>query len=171
MSDGAPTILCEETPHLMRVAAIRKTTDPKLSFVRRTEWIAPFYCYISTGPHESQLMKMWHPIDNESCFTFYVHFDPSKPLNVPGIYANWGHRTEMPHYRTAHTRDNMHLQDRRRMQRNYSRRRAASGPRRAGKHGVELPQEHPARATRSSSLPQPDPEEARKWLRASPCRA
>lgn len=120
MSDGAPTILCEETPHLMRVAAIRKTPDPKVSFVRRTEWIAPFYCYISTGPHESQLMKMWHPIDNERCFTFYVHFDPEKALNVPGIYANWGHRAEKPNYRTAHTLENMHLQDRQRMHHNYS---------------------------------------------------
>lgn len=120
MSDGAPEIICEETPHLMRVGAIRKTPDPKVSFVRRTEWIAPFYCYISAGPHESQLMKMWHPIDNERCFTFYVHFDPEKPLNVPGIYENWKHRTHKPDYRTTHTLANMHLQNRNQMKHNYS---------------------------------------------------
>lgn len=115
MTDGAPQILCEETPYLMRVGAIRHTDDPKVHYVRTTEWIAPFYTYIATGPHESQLFKAWLPIDDYSCYTFYVHFHPTLPLNVPGIYANWGHRAEGPDYRTPHTLANMHLQDRKRM--------------------------------------------------------
>jgi phthalate 4,5-dioxygenase len=120
MSDGAPVIHCEETPYLMRVGAVRKTDDPGQRYVRLTEWIAPFFTYISTGPHESQLFKMWLPIDDTSCFTFYVHFDSQQALNVPAIYANWGHRTQGPHYRTAHTLTNMHLQDRGQMERNFS---------------------------------------------------
>lgn len=120
MVDGAPEIHCEETPYLMRVAAIRRTNDPKVSYVRTTEWVAPFYTYIATGPHESRLFKAWHPIDDDSCFTFYIHFHPSAPLNVPAIYANWEHRTEPPHYRTAHTLANRHLQDRRKMKFNFS---------------------------------------------------
>ncbi|HVL57299.1 MAG TPA: Rieske 2Fe-2S domain-containing protein [Burkholderiaceae bacterium] len=112
MSDGAPAIHCEETPYLMRVAAIRKTADPGVSYVRLTEWIAPFYTYIATGPHESQLFKAWHPIDDFSCYTFYIHFHPSRPVDPEAIYSNWGHRTEPPLFRTPHTLANMHLQDR-----------------------------------------------------------
>ncbi|MGH7335945.1 MAG: Rieske 2Fe-2S domain-containing protein [Myxococcota bacterium] len=115
MKDGTPQIICEETPYLMRVGAIRRTDDPRVNYVRTTEWVAPFYTYIATGPHESQLFKAWLPIDDHSCYTFYIHFHPTQALNLPAIYANWGHRAEPPHYRTAHTRANMHLQDRRRM--------------------------------------------------------
>jgi phthalate 4,5-dioxygenase oxygenase subunit len=121
MSDGAPVIECEETPYLMRVGAIRKTADPKFSYVRSTEWIAPFYCYIATGPHESRLFKAWHPVDDFNCYTFYIHFDPEKPIDKEAIYENWGHRTSPPDYMTVHNRDNMHLQDRERMKRgNFS---------------------------------------------------
>jgi phthalate 4,5-dioxygenase oxygenase subunit len=120
MSDGAPEIVCEETPYLMRVGAVRKTPDPGQRYVRTTEWVAPFYAYIATGPHESRLFKAWHPIDDESCFTFYVHFDPEKPLDKEAIYANWGHRTAPPSFRTEHTLANMHLQDRHRMGTNFS---------------------------------------------------
>jgi phthalate 4,5-dioxygenase oxygenase subunit len=112
MSDGAPTIHCEETPQLMRVAAVRKTPDPKMQYVRTTEWAAPFYTHIATGAHESRLFKAWLPIDDVSCYTFYIHHDPVKPLDVPAIHSNWGHRTEPPHFRTPHTLANMHLQDR-----------------------------------------------------------
>ena len=121
MSDGAPQIECEETPYLMRVGAIRKANRPDLRYVRSTEWIAPFYCYIATGPGESRLFKAWHPIDDETCFTFYIHFDPDRPLDVDAIYSNWGHRTSPPDYKTAHTKQNMHLQDRALMRRgNFS---------------------------------------------------
>lgn len=121
MTDEAPAIHCEETPYLMRIGAVRRTADPKVNYVRRYEWIAPFYAYIPTGPQESRLFKAWHPIDNESCFTFYIHYDLVRPLDIPAIYANWGHRTEKPHYRTAHANANQHLQDRRRMMvENYS---------------------------------------------------
>jgi hypothetical protein len=116
MSDGAPAIHVEETPQLMRVAAVRKTADPDMAYVRTTEWVAPFYTHIATGPHESQLFKAWLPIDDYSCFTFYIHHDARKKLDVPAIYANWGHKAEPPHYRTAHTLQNMHLQDRKMMQ-------------------------------------------------------
>ena len=121
MSDGSPEILCEETPYLMRHAAIRKTADPDSKYVRVFEWVAPFYCYIATGAHESQLFKAWHPIDDENCFTFYIHFDPDRPLDIEAIYANWEHRTSPPDYKTAHTVANMHLQDRKLMERgNFS---------------------------------------------------
>ena len=116
MSDGAPVIHVEETPQLMRVGAVRKTSEPGMAYVRTTEWIAPFYTHIATGPHESQLFKAWLPIDDHSCFTFYIHHDARKQLDVPAIYANWGHRTEFPDYRTAHTVHNMHLQDRKMME-------------------------------------------------------
>jgi phthalate 4,5-dioxygenase len=115
MSDGSPEIICEETPYLMRVGAIRKTDDPNTRYVRTTEWIAPFYTYIATGPHESQLFKAWLPIDDFSCYTYYIHFNPKQSLNVPAIYANWGHKTEPGTYRTPHNVANMHLQDRQRM--------------------------------------------------------
>jgi phthalate 4,5-dioxygenase len=116
MSDGSPEIQCEETPYLMRHAAIRKTADPDSKYVRVFEWVAPFYCYIATGAHESQLFKAWHPIDDENCFTFYIHFDPERPLDIEAIYANWEHRTSPPDYRTAHTVANMYLQDRKLME-------------------------------------------------------
>jgi phenylpropionate dioxygenase-like ring-hydroxylating dioxygenase large terminal subunit len=112
MNFGVPDIQCEETPYLMRVGAIRKTPDPATNYVRLTEWVAPFYTYIATAPGESKLFKAWLPIDNERCFTFYIHYDPVKPLNLSAIYANWGHRTEPPDYRTKHTLANQHLQDR-----------------------------------------------------------
>jgi len=121
MSDDSPVIECEETPYLMRVAAIRADKDPHTRYVRSYEWIAPFYCYIPSGPHESRLFKAWHPIDDFSCYTFYIHFDPHRPLDVETIYANWGHRTSPPDYKTEHDLANMHLQDRNRMQRgNFS---------------------------------------------------
>ena len=47
MGDSAPAIFCEETPYLMRVGAVRKTDDPKVSYVRTYEWVAPFYALIS----------------------------------------------------------------------------------------------------------------------------
>jgi hypothetical protein len=121
MSDGSPEIECEETPYLMRHVAIRETADPNSKYVRIFEWVAPFYCYIATGAHESQLFKAWHPIDDDNCFTFYVHFDPDRPLDTEAIYANWGHRTSPPDYKTVHTVANMHLQDRELMERgNFS---------------------------------------------------
>jgi phthalate 4,5-dioxygenase len=121
MSDGAPIIECEETPYLMRVGAIRGTDNPDVRYVRSTEWIAPFYCYIATGPHESRLFKAWHPIDDFSCYTFYIHFDPEKPIDAEAAYSNWGHRTAPPDYKTQQTLANMHLQDRERMKRgNFS---------------------------------------------------
>jgi phenylpropionate dioxygenase-like ring-hydroxylating dioxygenase large terminal subunit len=116
MGDGAPAIHCEETPQLMRVGAVRRTADPAMSYVRTTEWVAPFFTHIATGPRESRLFKAWLPIDDHSCFTFYIHHDALKPLDVPAIYENWGHRTEPPHFRTAHSNANMHLQDRRMME-------------------------------------------------------
>jgi phthalate 4,5-dioxygenase len=74
-----------------------------------------------SGPHESRLFKAWHPIDDFSCYTFYIHFDPHRPLDVEAIYANWGHRTSPPDYKTEHNLANMHLQDRGRMkQENFS---------------------------------------------------
>jgi phthalate 4,5-dioxygenase oxygenase subunit len=115
-SDGQPTLHVEETPTLMRVAAVRRTSDPATAYVRTFEWAAPFFANIPTGPHESQLFKGWLPIDDHSCFTFYIHWDARKKLDVEGIYSNWGHRTEPPHYRTRHTLANMHLQDRRLME-------------------------------------------------------
>ncbi len=115
LHDGAPAIHVEETPQLMRVAAVRKTSDPDVSYVRTTHWIAPFYTHIATGPHESQLFKAWLPIDDHACFTFYIHHDARKKLDVPAIHSNWGHKTEGPDYRTRHTLENMHLQDRKMM--------------------------------------------------------
>jgi phenylpropionate dioxygenase-like ring-hydroxylating dioxygenase large terminal subunit len=121
MSDGTPDIQCEETPYLMRHAAIRKTADPDTKYVRVFEWVAPFYCYIATGPQESRLFKAWHPIDDGNCYTFYIHFDMHRPLDPEAIYSNWGHRTSPPDYKTAHNLENMHLQDRELMQRgNFS---------------------------------------------------
>jgi phthalate 4,5-dioxygenase oxygenase subunit len=120
MTDGAPAIHCEETPYLMRVGAIRSTPDPKLNYVRTTEWVAPFYTYIATGPHESRLFKAWLPINDEQCFTFYIHYNPEQDLDLASIYSNWGHRTEPPLYRTVHTLANSHLQDRKKMVSNFS---------------------------------------------------
>ena len=79
MSDGAPTTVRGDAASDAR-GGDPQDPDPKVSFVRRTEWIAPFYCYISAGPHESQLIAM-APIDNERCFTS-MSTDPNKPLNV-----------------------------------------------------------------------------------------
>ena len=115
MSDGAPEIVCEETPYLMRVGAIRDTGDSTTKYVRTTEWISPFYCYIAAGPHESQLFKAWLPIDDFSCFTYYIHFNPNRALDEAAIYANWGHKGEAGSYKTHHNVGNMHLQDRQRM--------------------------------------------------------
>jgi phthalate 4,5-dioxygenase oxygenase subunit len=121
MADSSPVIECEETPYLMRVAAIRAAKEPGMRYVRSYEWIAPFYCHIPTGPHESRLFKAWHPIDDFSCYTFYIHFDPHRPIDAEAIYANWGHRTSPPDYKTEHTLENVHLQDRERMKRgNFS---------------------------------------------------
>lgn len=120
MHDGAPVIHCERTPHLMRVGAIRTTTQPDVSYVRVFEYCAPFYSFIPVGAGESRLFKAWHPIDDHSCFTFYVHYDVERPLDAEAIYRNWGHRTSAPDYRTAHNNANMHLQDRDRMHRNLS---------------------------------------------------
>lgn len=121
MSDGSPVIECEETPYLMRIGAVRTTKDASVKYVRSYEWIAPFYCHIPTGPHESLLFKAWHPIDDFSCYTFYIHYDPHRRLDVDAIYGNWGHRTSPPDYTTAQTAANMHMQDRERMKRgNFS---------------------------------------------------
>ncbi len=120
MNDGAPEIICEETPYLMRVAAIRNTGDPATAYVRTTEWAAPFYAYIATGPHECQLFKAWQPIDDETCFTFYIHFDPAKPVDREGAYRNWGHQPTQPGWRTDHTLENRHFQDRSMMGHNFS---------------------------------------------------
>lgn len=121
MNDGAPEIVCEETPYLMRIGAIRQTADAAERYVRRYEWVAPFYTYIPTGAHESMLFKAWHPIDDFSCFTFYIHYDLNGKLDKEGIYRNWNHRTSPPEFRTEHTLANHHLQNRGMMDRaNFS---------------------------------------------------
>lgn len=120
MSDAVPEIHCEQTPYLMRVGAVRDTDSTDTSYVRCTEWVAPFYCYVAAGPGESRLFKAWLPIDDHTCFTFYIHYDPHGPLDLEAIYRNWGHETEPPTYKTPHHLGNMHLQDRNTMQVNYS---------------------------------------------------
>lgn len=81
MHDGAPRIDCEDTPHMMRVVATRTSPRPGQEYVRVTEWVAPFYCYTASGPRESRGFKAWLPIDDDRCFTFYIHFDMYKPLD------------------------------------------------------------------------------------------
>jgi phthalate 4,5-dioxygenase len=120
MADALPRILCEPSPYGMRTAAIRRSSDPRRQFVRTYETVAPFYSFIPSGPHESQLFKAWHPIDDISCFTFYVHFDPNRPLDRDAIWRNWGHRTEAPTYATRYNVANQHHQSRERMNRNFS---------------------------------------------------
>jgi len=120
MYDGAPRLVCEETAYSMHYAAIRKTEDPAINYVRVFECIAPFYSYVAAGPHESRLFKAWHPIDDNSCFTFYVHFDADKPLDPEAIWRNWGHRTRPPDFKTSYNLQNRHLQSRDAMERNYS---------------------------------------------------
>lgn len=120
MHDGAPRLVCEETPYSMRFAAIRKTEDPATNYVRVFECIAPFYSYVAAGPHESRLFKAWHPIDDQSCFTFYIHFDPHQALDPEAIWRNWGHRTSPPDFKTPYNLENQHLQSRAAMTQNYS---------------------------------------------------
>ncbi len=120
MNDPSPRIVCERSPYGMRSAAIRKMPDPSKVFVRTYETVAPFYSFIPSGPHESQLFKAWHPIDDVSCFTFYIHYDPHRPLDREAIWQNWGHRTAPPDYATRFTVANHHLQSREEMKRNYS---------------------------------------------------
>ena len=120
MNDSTPQIHCEETPYLFRVAAVRRSQAHNMKYVRIFEHCAPFYSYIASGPHEMQLFKAWHPIDDNSCYTFYVHFDPHKPIDAAAAYRNWGHRTSPPDYQPAQNIENMHLQDRARMHRNFS---------------------------------------------------
>jgi phenylpropionate dioxygenase-like ring-hydroxylating dioxygenase large terminal subunit len=114
MYDGAPRIECEDTAYGMRIGTIRRTTDDSVSYVRMTECIAPFYCYVATANHESQLFKAWLPIDDENCFTFYIHFDPDRALDPDAIFQNWGHKTSGPDYRVPYH------QDRERMAHNFS---------------------------------------------------
>lgn len=120
MEDAMPRIVCEPSPYGMRTAAIRNSPVPGRKFVRTYETVAPFYSFIPSGPHESQLFKAWHPIDDVSCFTFYVHFDPHRPLDRDAIWQNWGHRTEAPSYVTRYNLANGHLQSREGMKRNFS---------------------------------------------------
>jgi phthalate 4,5-dioxygenase len=120
MSDSMPRILCQPSPYGMRTAAIRKSSDPRRQFVRIYETVAPFYSFIPSGPHESQLFKAWHPIDDLSCFTFYIHFDPHRLLDREAIWRNWGHRTEAPSYATRYNLANHHLQSREGMNQNFS---------------------------------------------------
>ena len=177
MADGSPDIECEETPYLMRIGAIRKTNDASVQFVRSYEWIAPFYCYIPAGPHKSLLFKAWHPIDDFNCYTFYIHFDPRRPLDVEAIYANWGHRTAPPDYMTEHSLANMHLQDRARMKRTktfraYRERQSRTAPcRKAWARS--------STAAKSISVPAIRPSSSiaacccgsfRRWMKASHCR-
>ncbi len=120
INTGIPKILCEETPYLMRVGAVRKTADPAVDYVRVAELIAPFYAHVGAGINESRLFKAWHPIDDYSSFTFYIHYDPNQPIDAEAAYRNWGHRTSPPDYRTPHTVENTHLQDREKMASNFS---------------------------------------------------
>lgn len=120
MYDGAPKIVCEDTPHSFRYSATRKTRDPKIAYVRLTECIAPFYSFVATGRGEAKLFKAWQPIDDGHSFAFYIHYDESKPLDVEAIYENWGHRTAPPDYRTPCRLDNHHLQDRSKMSETFT---------------------------------------------------
>jgi phthalate 4,5-dioxygenase oxygenase subunit len=88
--------------------------------VRIFEGCAPFYSYVAAGPHESRLFKAWQPIDDVSCYTFYVHFDAERRLDPEAIYRNWGHKTAPPDYRTVFNNANMHLQSRSPGRRNVS---------------------------------------------------
>jgi phthalate 4,5-dioxygenase oxygenase subunit len=75
---------------------------------------------VPSGPGESSVFKAWQPIDDYSCYTFYVHYDPRRALEPERIHANWGHQTSAPDYRVPNRVDNMHLQDRASMERNIS---------------------------------------------------
>lgn len=119
-NDWSPRIVCEDTPYGMHFAALRRTGDPAVSYVRTYETVMPFYCFIPSGPHESRLFKAWHAIDDTSCFTFYIHYDPHRPLDRTKILQNWGHETHPPDYRVPSNMANRHLQSRAAMSRNYS---------------------------------------------------
>ena len=121
LHDGAPQIVCEDTPQMMRVVATRQSPREGMKYTRVTEWIAPFYCFTASGPCESRGFKGWLPIDDNRCYTLYIHFDMHKPLDREAVWRNWNHRTQGPDYRTPHTLANAHLQNRADMvTRNYS---------------------------------------------------
>jgi len=113
--DGAPKITCEETPYGFRTVSVRKTPDPKISYVRVNETCAPFHTYVASGPNETRLFRTWHIADDSSCYTFYVHFDYDKPIDPEEFYRQFGYRTSPPDYKTAYNRGNMHGQARERM--------------------------------------------------------
>ena len=129
------------------------------------------------GAHESRLFKAWHPIDDYNCYTFYIHFDPDRPIDVEAIYSNWGHRTSPPDYKTPHTLANMHLQDRERMERgNFSGVTGAAIQDRAvqEEHGADLrPDPGASRHQRQGGdllSSAAAAEAARRWTKASRCR-
>jgi len=113
--DGAPKITCEETPYGFRTVTVRKTPDPKISYVRINETCAPFHTYVASGPNETRLFRTWHIADDVSCYTFYVHFDYNNPINAEEFYRQFGYRTSPPDYRIPYNRGNMHGQSRERM--------------------------------------------------------
>ena len=122
MSDGSPVIECEETPYLMRVAAIRKTANPETSYVRvrpngLLRSIATFRPVRTNLACSRRGIRSTTTAATRSISTLI----PNQPLDAEAIYANWGHRAAPPDYKTPHNLANMHLQDRERMkQGNFS---------------------------------------------------
>ena len=106
--------------------------------MRVFEGCAPFYSYIAMGAQHSRLFKAWHPIDDENCFTFYIHFDPERRIDRKRS-IELGAPHVAPDYKTAHNNGNMHLQDRRVMSAAHFSgidRCRDPGPRGAGKDGA-----------------------------------
>jgi phthalate 4,5-dioxygenase oxygenase subunit len=110
--EGAPKIVCEDTPYGFHAAALRHLGD--VQYVRITEFVLPFHSAIARGPHEMRDYRTVVPINDQACWAWYIHYDPEKPVDREHALEAWGHRVG-PDGRSPANRENMHLQDRERM--------------------------------------------------------
>jgi phthalate 4,5-dioxygenase len=87
MSDPPPQIDIEHTDYGFRGAAIRELEDG-IRYVRVTEWVMPFYSFLATTPGETHNLYIAVPADGEHTHFWYIGWNPSRPLDVPGLKAN-----------------------------------------------------------------------------------
>lgn len=113
--DRTPRIYAEDTNYGVKSVWIHQTEEEEdVSSFWIHPFIMPFYTIVAGAEHGPHLFHAWVPIDDESHWLWYIHFDPEKPLTESAresIMTRFGHEWG-PGYVPAATLANGHLQDR-----------------------------------------------------------
>jgi nitrite reductase/ring-hydroxylating ferredoxin subunit len=109
MNSVAPDLEVDETWFGMRLAALRPGMEVDETYLRVTPFVYPCFTFL---PGEDRVLCAWVPIDDESCWQYWLFYEHAEPLDLDALFARLGLEiVDHQHQRTS-TRANGFKQDR-----------------------------------------------------------